>query len=124
MPTYQYRCTECGRDLEAVQKFSDASLTECPTCAGVLRKVFNAVGVVFKGSGFYRTDSRKGSDSDVKAESSNGEKKSEKADKAEKSSEKGTETKPVKNESSKPTKSDKVASGSSSSSTGAKAATS
>ena len=61
MPTYQYRCTECGEDLEAVQKFSDAPLTTCPTCGGRLRKVFNAVGVVFKGSGFYRTDSRSGS---------------------------------------------------------------
>jgi putative FmdB family regulatory protein len=58
MPTYQYRCTECGHDLETVQKFSDAALTECPNCGGSLRKVFNAVGVVFKGSGFYRTDSR------------------------------------------------------------------
>jgi putative FmdB family regulatory protein len=58
MPTYQYRCTECGTDLEAVQKFTDPALTECPTCHGSLRKVFNAVGVVFKGSGFYRTDSR------------------------------------------------------------------
>ncbi len=58
MPTYQYRCTDCGHDLEAVQKFSDAPLTECPNCGGSLRKVFNAVGVVFKGSGFYRTDSR------------------------------------------------------------------
>src|SRR5829696_7924503 len=58
MPTYQYRCTECGEDLEAVQKFSDPALTTCPTCGGRLRKVYNAVGVVFKGSGFYRTDSR------------------------------------------------------------------
>jgi len=58
MPTYQYRCTECGEDLEAVQKFSDAALTECPRCGGPLRKLFNAVGVVFKGSGFYLTDSR------------------------------------------------------------------
>ena len=59
MPTYQYRCTDCGHDLEAVQKFTDAPLTECPSCSGSLRKVFNPVGVVFKGSGFYRTDSRK-----------------------------------------------------------------
>ncbi len=58
MPTYQYRCTECGHDLEVVQKFSDPSLTVCPNCQGALRKVFNAVGVVFKGTGFYRTDSR------------------------------------------------------------------
>lgn len=58
MPTYQYRCTECGNELEAVQKFSDPSLTVCPDCEGELRKVFSAVGVVFKGSGFYRTDSR------------------------------------------------------------------
>lgn len=56
MPTYQYRCTECGRDLEVVQRFSDAALTTCPTCSGRLRKVFSAVGVVFKGSGFYSTD--------------------------------------------------------------------
>lgn len=58
MPTYQYRCTECGDDLEVVQKFTDDALTECPSCHGRLRKVFNAVGVVFKGSGFYKTDSR------------------------------------------------------------------
>jgi putative FmdB family regulatory protein len=60
VPTYQYVCTECGRDLEAVQSFTDAPLTECPACHGKLRKVFSAVGVVFKGSGFYRTDSRDG----------------------------------------------------------------
>jgi putative FmdB family regulatory protein len=67
MPTYQYRCTECGHDLEAVQKFSDAALTECPSCGGSLRKVYNAVGVVFKGSGFYRTDSRKAPSEGVSA---------------------------------------------------------
>ena len=58
MPTYQYRCTDCGHEFEAVQKFSDDALTECPECGGKLRKVYNAVGVVFKGSGFYKTDSR------------------------------------------------------------------
>ncbi|MEV6109894.1 FmdB family zinc ribbon protein [Streptomyces sp. NPDC051940] len=63
MPTYQYQCTECGEGLEAVQKFTDDALTECPACGGKLRKVFSAVGVVFKGSGFYRTDSRGGSSS-------------------------------------------------------------
>ena len=60
MPTYQYTCTECGEPLEAVQSFSDAPLTECPNCGGKLRKVFNSVGIVFKGSGFYRNDSRAG----------------------------------------------------------------
>lgn len=59
MPTYQYTCTECGEPLEAVQKFSDEPLTVCPACGGRLRKVFSPVGIVFKGSGFYRTDSRK-----------------------------------------------------------------
>ncbi|MFT3876903.1 MAG: zinc ribbon domain-containing protein [Propioniciclava sp.] len=58
MPTYQYRCADCARELEVVQRFTDPSLTECPTCEGNLRKVFNAVGVVFKGSGFYATDNR------------------------------------------------------------------
>jgi len=58
VPTYQYACTECGHDFEQVQSFSDDALTSCPECTGRLRKVFNAVGVVFKGSGFYRTDSR------------------------------------------------------------------
>ena len=58
MPTYQYQCTKCGAALEVIQSFSDDALTECPECAGRLRKVFNAVGIVFKGSGFYRNDSR------------------------------------------------------------------
>jgi len=58
VPTYQYACTSCGEQLEVVQKFTDDALTVCPVCTGRLRKVFSAVGVVFKGSGFYRTDSR------------------------------------------------------------------
>ncbi|MEU1289256.1 FmdB family zinc ribbon protein [Kitasatospora sp. NPDC005856] len=70
MPTYQYQCTECGNGLEAVQKFTDEALTTCPDCQGRLRKVFSAVGVVFKGSGFYRTDSRSSSSSTVGAGSS------------------------------------------------------
>ena len=78
MPTYQYRCTDCGTDLEAVQKFTDPALTECSTCHGSLRKVFNAVGVVFKGSGFYRTDSRpKEGASNGSSSGSNGESKGE-----------------------------------------------
>ena len=74
MPTYQYACTACGDQLEAVQAFTDAPLTECPACRGRLRKVFSAVGVVFKGSGFYKTDSRAGSG---KGGSSDGAGKSE-----------------------------------------------
>ena len=58
MPTYQYACTECDHAFEQVQSFTEDSLTVCPECTGRLRKVFNAVGVVFKGSGFYRTDNR------------------------------------------------------------------
>ncbi|MEV1022229.1 FmdB family zinc ribbon protein [Streptomyces sp. NPDC050264] len=70
MPTYQYQCTDCGEGLEAVQKFSDDSLTECPNCGGRLKKVFSAVGIVFKGSGFYRNDSRGSSSSSSPAPSS------------------------------------------------------
>ena len=61
MPTYPYACTECGHAFEIHQAFSDPSLTDCPECSGRLRKVYSSVGVVFKGSGFYRTDSRSGS---------------------------------------------------------------
>jgi putative FmdB family regulatory protein len=60
VPTYQYACTACDHRFDAVQSFSDASLTVCPVCSGALRKVFSSVGIVFKGSGFYRTDSRAG----------------------------------------------------------------
>ncbi|HEX5769724.1 MAG TPA: FmdB family zinc ribbon protein [Nocardioidaceae bacterium] len=63
MPTYQYACTDCDHAFEQVQSFSEDSLTTCPQCEGRLRKVFNAVGVVFKGSGFYRTDNRSDSKS-------------------------------------------------------------
>ena len=63
MPTYQYQCKDCGEALEVVQKFTDDALTVCPNCQGELRKVFSAVGIVFKGSGFYRTDSRASSSS-------------------------------------------------------------
>lgn len=63
MPTYQYACTECDEQLEVRQSFTDEPLTVCPSCEGRLRKIFSAVGVVFKGSGFYKTDSRKTADS-------------------------------------------------------------
>ena len=58
MPTYAYACTACGHAFDAVQKFSDSALTECPDCGGRLRKVYTSIGVSFKGSGFYRNDSR------------------------------------------------------------------
>ena len=63
MPTYEYACTTCGHRLEAVQSFTDDPLSECPECGGALRKVYGAVGIVLKGSGFYKTDSRAASGS-------------------------------------------------------------
>ncbi len=94
MPTYEYACTACGHRLEAVQKFSDDPLTECPECGSPLRKVYGAVGIVLKGSGFYKTDSRAASGSNGKngkgsgsseaassGESSSGSEKSEKSEK-------------------------------------------
>ncbi len=78
MPTYQYACTECDHAFEQVQSFADDALTECPQCHGRLRKLFNAVGVVFKGSGFYRTDSRAGASSETAEKSEKPEKTSEK----------------------------------------------
>ena len=82
LPTYQYACTECGHSFEQFQSFSEDALTVCPVCDGKLRKLFNAVGVVFKGSGFYRTDSRTDgksapASSSSTSDSSSGEKKSE-----------------------------------------------
>jgi putative FmdB family regulatory protein len=75
VPTYQYTCTDCGEPVEAVQKFTDDPLTVCAACGGRLRKVFSPVGIVFKGSGFYRTDSRTGSGS--RSEAANGKQPSE-----------------------------------------------
>ena len=90
MPTYAYACTACGHAFDAVQKFTDAALTECPECGGRLRKVYTSIGVTFKGSGFYRNDSRAAAkgDSGTSSEKS-AEKSSEKS--AEKSSDKGSE---------------------------------
>ena len=76
MPTYEYRCKDCGDELEVVQSFTDDALTTCPTCGGHLRKVFGNVGITFKGSGFYKTDSRSG----------NGKKRSESKESASESS--------------------------------------
>lgn len=65
MPTYQYACADCGHEFEIFQSFTEDSLTECPECKGEVKKVFSAVGVVFKGSGFYKTDSAKSSTASV-----------------------------------------------------------
>ncbi len=70
MPTYEYACRSCGSQLEVVQSFTDDALTTCGECGGPLRKVFGAVGISFKGSGFYKTDSRKGSSSSSSSASS------------------------------------------------------
>jgi putative FmdB family regulatory protein len=80
VPTYQYTCTECGEPVEALQSFSDPPLTVCENCGGRLRKVFSPVGIVFKGSGFYRTDSRKGSTSTVTADKDKAAGESSKSD--------------------------------------------
>jgi putative FmdB family regulatory protein len=79
VPTYQYACTECGHRFEAVQSFTDDSLTTCPVCGGQLRKVYGSVGVVFKGSGFYRTDSRAASSATAPAGSSSDKPSGEKS---------------------------------------------
>ncbi|WP_190158928.1 FmdB family zinc ribbon protein [Streptomyces litmocidini] len=109
MPTYQYQCTECGEGLEAVQKFTDDALTVCPGCQGRLKKVFSAVGIVFKGSGFYRNDSRGSSSSSSPASS-----KSSTASSAPSSSSSSSDSKPAASTAS--------SSSTSSSSTGSSAA--
>ncbi|CAN5597317.1 zinc ribbon domain-containing protein [soil metagenome] len=91
MPTYSYACTECGDRFDAVQAFSDDALTTCTKCSGRLRKLFSSVGVVFKGSGFYRTDSReaaKSASTSSSASSASSEKSSDKG--SESSSQKGS----------------------------------
>jgi putative FmdB family regulatory protein len=112
VPTYQYVCTDCASDLEAVQSFSEPSLTECPTCGGKLRKKFGAVGVVFKGSGFYRNDSREGRASAAAgAKSESGEK----SEKPAASSDSGTKAETKSEPAAKSTSSDSGSSPSSSS---------
>jgi putative FmdB family regulatory protein len=98
MPTYEYACTACGHRLDAVQKFSDDPLTICPECGGALRKVYGAVGIVLKGSGFYKNDSRPGGagskkDSDGK-ESSSGDSKTETSTKSEPATSSSSESSP------------------------------
>lgn len=125
MPTYQYVCTECGGQLEAVQKFTDDPLTVHDDCGGRLRKVFSPVGIVFKGSGFYRTDSRKGavtpspassssaegSGPDSSSSSSGGGEKSEKSEKSSSSpnGDKGSSSSPARSAAAAGSASEKVA---------------
>jgi len=91
MPTYEYACKACGEHLELVQSFKDEPLTVCPACGGPLRKVFGSIGIAFKGSGFYRTDSRPAGkrtgdgEKSEKTASSSSETKTEKTEKADKS---------------------------------------
>jgi putative FmdB family regulatory protein len=125
VPTYQYACTACDHRFDAVQSFSDASLTVCPVCSGALRKVFSSVGIVFKGSGFYRTDSRAGAGSTV----AKNESKSESASSSEgssssskESSEKSSSSSSSSDKSSSTASSGSSSSGSSSGSSSAPAA--
>jgi putative FmdB family regulatory protein len=119
VPTYQYACTECGDRLEAVQSFSDPALTECPACQGKLRKVFNSVGVVFKGSGFYRNDSRAGNGS--AANSANENKSESKGAESKPTESKSTESKSTESKSTSDSGSTSSTSTTSSASSGAKA---
>jgi len=93
MPTYEYACKACGERLEVVQSFSDAPLTECPACGGDLRKVFSPVGIAFKGSGFYKTDSRSGSKKSTTASSSGDSTKSDSSSSTSSSSDSGSKAK-------------------------------
>jgi putative FmdB family regulatory protein len=128
VPTYQYACTQCGHGFEAVQSFSDSALTECPECEGRLRKVFSSVGIVFKGSGFYRTDSRNGSSGSSDTEGGDKPDLKEKADSKEKAPAakdpgSGTDTGPAKKKDAPaPAASGSGAGGSSSGSGSAKSA--
>lgn len=101
MPTYTYQCDSCGHGFEAVQRFADDPLTECPACGSSIHRVIQPVGVVFKGSGWYITDSRPksagdGSETAAKAAASKSSDKAEKADKAEKSEKSDTPAKTEK----------------------------
>ncbi|MEE3849126.1 FmdB family zinc ribbon protein [Gordonia sp. LSe1-13] len=96
MPTYSYACTECDNKFDIVQSFSDDSLSECPECTGRLRKLFNSVGIVFKGSGFYRTDSRSSSSSSESSSSNSSESSSSgSSESSSKTDSKKTESKPA-----------------------------
>lgn len=104
MPTYQYRCRDCGEELEVVQSFSDKPKTKCPACKGSLRKVFAAPGISFKGSGFYKNDSRGGSKSGTKSSSSSSESKSESTSGSKSDSSTSTSSDSAKKDTKKDTK--------------------
>ena len=107
MPTYEYACRECGRHLEVIQSFTEKPLTKCPSCKGALKKVFSAVGIVLKGSGFYRNDSRPAgagtkSDAAPKSESASGKSESAKSESSGSSSSSGSgDSKPSEKKSDK-----------------------
>ncbi len=92
MPTYEYRCKDCGEHLEIVQAFSDDPLSECPNCKGSLKKVFNSVGIAFKGSGFYKNDSRSSTSSTSSTSSSSSSSGSSAEDGGSSSSDSGSST--------------------------------
>ncbi|BBX29532.1 FmdB family zinc ribbon protein [Mycolicibacterium alvei] len=92
MPTYSYACTECDNRFDAVQAFSDDALTSCPKCSGKLRKLFGSVGVVFKGSGFYRTDNRESSKSSSNGSSAKSSESSSSSSTSDSSSSSSTST--------------------------------
>jgi putative FmdB family regulatory protein len=106
MPTYEYVCTECGDHTEVVRSFADAPLTTCTVCGGPLRKVFSPVGIVFKGSGFYRTDSRGKSGRPAKAD---GDKAKTPADATSSSSDSKTASSDGGNSTAKPKAAEKSA---------------
>jgi putative FmdB family regulatory protein len=120
VPTYSYACTECGNRFDAVQAFSEDSLTTCPKCSGRLRKLFGSVGVVFKGSGFYRTDSREAAKSTINGSSSS----SESGTSSSSSSDKSSSDKSSSDKSSSDKSSSSSSNGSSSSSSAPAAAAS
>jgi putative FmdB family regulatory protein len=122
VPTYQYACTDCADRLEVVQKFTDDSLTVCPACGGKLRKVFSPVGIVFKGSGFYRTDSRSSQKSEPAAASANGSGSKAESKKADSAAGNGSASSGDKSGSGDSKKSEKVGTGSSTPSSGSKVA--
>jgi putative FmdB family regulatory protein len=115
MPTYEYKCRDCGHQLEVVQSFTDDALTKCPSCRKkALRKVFSPVGIAFKGSGFYKTDSRSSNGKSASSTNGSSSEKSDKADKSSSSSDATTSSNSSSDSSSSSSSSDKKSTSSSS----------